>query len=128
VHEDDALRAVRAADEIRRGVSHLKLQVWIGVNTGEVVAGEGGTLVTGDAVNVAPRLEQAAPPGQLLVGKSTERLVRDWASLEQVEPLALKGRLSRFPPIACSMCCGRSQLSAARLTPLSSGARQSSRR
>jgi class 3 adenylate cyclase len=68
VHEDDALRAVRAADEIRRGVRDLKLQVRIGVNTGEVVAGEGGTLVTGDAVNVAARLEQAAPPGQVLVG------------------------------------------------------------
>jgi class 3 adenylate cyclase/tetratricopeptide (TPR) repeat protein len=97
VHEDDALRAVRAADEIRRGVRDLKLQVRIGVNTGEVVAGEGGTLVTGDAVNVAARLEQAAPPGQVLVGESTERLVRDRVSLEQVEPLVLKGKAEPVP-------------------------------
>ena len=53
-HEDDALRAVRAAAELKRP------ELRIGVNTGEVVAGEGETIVTGDAVNVAARLEQAA--------------------------------------------------------------------
>jgi class 3 adenylate cyclase len=57
VHEDDALRAVRAAAELRRP------GLRIGVNTGEVVAGDGETIVTGDAVNVAARLEQAAAPG-----------------------------------------------------------------
>ena len=63
-HEDDALRAVRAAWEMRAAVPTLGLQARIGVNTGEVVAGEGDTLVTGDAVNVAARLEQAAEPGR----------------------------------------------------------------
>ena len=63
-HEDDALRAVRAAWEMRAAVPALGLQARIGVNTGEVVAGEGDALVTGDAVNVAARLEQAADAGR----------------------------------------------------------------
>src|SRR4051794_40984761 len=78
-HEDDALRAVRAAWEMRSAVPQLGLQARIGVNTGEVVTGEGDTLVTGDAVNVAARLEQAAAPGELLIGDETRRLVRDAA-------------------------------------------------
>jgi class 3 adenylate cyclase len=97
VHEDDALRAVRAADEIRQAIDGLKLQARIGINTGEVVAGEGETLVTGDAVNVAARLEQAAPSGQVLIGESTERLVRDGVRAEPVEPLALKGKAEDVP-------------------------------
>jgi class 3 adenylate cyclase/tetratricopeptide (TPR) repeat protein len=76
-HEDDALRAVRAAWEMRKAVPTLGLQARIGVNTGEVVTGEGDTLVTGDAVNVAARLEQAAEPGDVLIGADTRRLVRD---------------------------------------------------
>src|ERR687887_2501785 len=60
-HEDDALRAVRAADEMRRAVAEHGLEARIGVNSGEVVTGSADdTLVTGDAVNVAARLEQAA--------------------------------------------------------------------
>ena len=59
-HEDDALRAVRAAVELRAAVATIGLRARIGVNTGEVVAGEGDALVTGDAVNVAARLEQTA--------------------------------------------------------------------
>jgi class 3 adenylate cyclase len=58
--EADALRAVRAAWEMRAAVPKLGLEARIGVNTGEIVAGEGDTLVTGDAVNVAARLEQGA--------------------------------------------------------------------
>jgi len=67
-HEDDALRAVRAVAEIRARLAVLGEELSValsfrtGVNTGEVVAGEGETLVTGDAVNVAARLEQAASP------------------------------------------------------------------
>jgi class 3 adenylate cyclase/tetratricopeptide (TPR) repeat protein len=76
-HEDDALRAVRAAWEMRAAVPELGLRARIGVNTGEVVTGEGDTLVTGDAVNVAARLEQAAEPGEVLIGSETRRLVRD---------------------------------------------------
>jgi class 3 adenylate cyclase/tetratricopeptide (TPR) repeat protein len=92
VHEDDALRAVRAAVEMRDAVGALGLDVRIGVNTGEVVAGTGETLATGDAVNVAARLEQAAGAGEVLIGSATERLVRDSVRAENVEPLALKGK------------------------------------
>jgi hypothetical protein len=92
-HEDDALRAVRAAEEMREAVSGHGLEARIGVDTGEVVVGgESETLVTGDAVNVAARLEQAAAPGEILIGGETRLLVRDAVRLEPVEPLALKGK------------------------------------
>ncbi len=68
-----------------------------GVNTGEVVAGEGETLVTGDAVNVAARLEQAATPGEILIGAETLSLVRDAVRVEAVEPLELKGKREPVP-------------------------------
>ena len=102
VHEDDALRAARAADELRAELTVLnaalrdeydtELQVRIGINTGEVVTSEGGTLATGDAVNVAARLEQAAQPGEILVGDETRRLAEDALELEAVEPLEAKGK------------------------------------
>jgi class 3 adenylate cyclase/tetratricopeptide (TPR) repeat protein len=97
-YEDDALRAVRAADDIRSRIAELDDDLGIalsfrtGVNTGEVVAGEGETLVTGDAVNVAARLEQAAPPGEVLIGASTLALVRDAVVTQEVDPLELKGK------------------------------------
>jgi class 3 adenylate cyclase len=97
-HEDDALRAARAAEEIRSRIAELGDELGIalsfrtGINTGEVVAGEGETLVTGDAVNVAARLEQAAPPGEVLIGASTLALVRDAVVTQGVEPLELKGK------------------------------------
>ncbi len=90
-HEDDGLRAVRAAWEMRSAVTALGLQARIGVNTGEVVTGEGDTLVTGDAVNVAARLEQAAEAGEVLIGERTRQLVRDAADVEPVEVQA-KGK------------------------------------
>src|SRR5206468_4661866 len=71
-----------------------------GVNTGVVVAGEESAerrLVTGDAVNVAARLEQAAPPGEILLGVTTHALVRDAVEAEPVEPLALKGKTEPVP-------------------------------
>src|SRR5207302_2141649 len=84
LHEDDALRAVRAAHEIGTEIEVLNVELgskgWppislrIGLNTGEVVAGDSSnaqTLVTGDAVNVAARLEQAANPGEITLGMST---------------------------------------------------------
>jgi AAA ATPase domain/Adenylate and Guanylate cyclase catalytic domain len=98
VQEDDALRAVRAADEIRRllpGVAQelgVDLTFRTGINTGEVVVGAGQTLATGDAVNVAARLEQAAAPGEIVIGADTRRLVRDAIACEPMEPLALKGK------------------------------------
>ena len=74
LHEDDALRAVRAAADMREALSGLndelerdfgvRIEARTGVNTGEVVAGEGQTLALGDAVNTAARLEQAAAPGR----------------------------------------------------------------
>ncbi len=92
VHEDDALRAVRSAVEMRDALPELGLQGRIGVMTGEVVTGTTERLVTGDAVNVAARLEQAAQPGEVLIGQPTLVLVRDAAEVEPVEPLALKGK------------------------------------
>lgn len=97
VHEDDALRAVRAAIEMRDAVATQGLEVRIGVNTGEVVAGTGETLATGDAVNVAARLEQAAGAGEILIGSLTHRLVRDAVGTEAVEPLDLKGKQQPVP-------------------------------
>ena len=89
--EDDALRAVRSAVELRDVVHNLGLDARIGVNTGAVVAGQGDTLVTGDAVNVAARLEQAAGPSDILLGADTFALVRDAVEAESVE-LDLKGK------------------------------------
>jgi class 3 adenylate cyclase/tetratricopeptide (TPR) repeat protein len=90
LHEDDALRAIRAATELRDGVTEVQLR--IGVNTGEVVAGAGETLVTGDAVNVAARLQQGAGPGEVLVGERTLGLVRDAIDVEVVESIDAKGK------------------------------------
>lgn len=96
-HEDDALRAVRAALEIKQAVEAFQLSARIGINTGEVVAAPGETLVTGDAVNVAARMEQAAESGEILIGEVTERLVRDAARMEPIAPLALKGKTKPVP-------------------------------
>src|SRR3954454_401915 len=79
-HEDDALRAVRAALEMQLAVARMEgeLEIRIGINTGEVVTGdEQTTLVSGDAVNVAKRLEEAAPSGEILVGGGTRALVEN---------------------------------------------------
>jgi class 3 adenylate cyclase len=70
-HEDDALRACRAAVEMRDALPDLGIRGRIGVNTGEVVTGTSERLATGDAVNVAARFEQAAGPGEVLIGEST---------------------------------------------------------
>ena len=105
LHEDDALRAVRAAQEMRHRLDRLneelerdrgvRLLNRTGVNTGEVVTGSpdsGQGLVIGDPVNVAARLEQAAQPGEILIGETTYRLTRDAVRAEPLEPLALKGK------------------------------------
>jgi class 3 adenylate cyclase/tetratricopeptide (TPR) repeat protein len=92
LHEDDALRAVRAAAEIREALPDLDVQARIGVNTGEVVTGTEERLATGDAVNVAARLEQAAAPGEILLGAETVRRVRAAVDTEQLPPLTLKGK------------------------------------
>ena len=97
VHEDDALRAVRAALEMRDALPALGLQGRIGVMTGEVVTGTVERLATGDALNVAARLEQAAQPGEVLIGRPTLALVRDAAEVEPLEPLNLKGKAESVP-------------------------------
>ena len=107
VHEDDALRAVRAAAEIGDAVAELneeferdwgvRLGVHTGVNTGEVVTGvvsAGHTLATGDTLVVAARLQQAAAEGEVLLGADTFRLVADDVRAERVESLVLKGRIT----------------------------------
>jgi class 3 adenylate cyclase/tetratricopeptide (TPR) repeat protein len=96
-HEDDALRAVRAAAEMRDALPELGLQGRIGVTTGEVVTGTEERLATGDAVNVAARLEQAAAAGEVLLGEPTLALVRDAVEVEAVEPLVLKGKSEPLP-------------------------------
>ena len=74
-----------SAVELRDVVQELGLDARIGVNTGPVVAGEGDTLVTGDAVYVAARLEQAAGAGEVLLGDETLALVRDAVETERVD-------------------------------------------
>ena len=102
LHEDDALRAVRAAAGLREELSQLNAQleaefgttlsVRTGVNTGQVVVGTEERLATGDAVNLAARLEQAAGPGEIVMGHQTWRLVHDAVTAEPLEPLRLKGK------------------------------------
>ena len=101
VHEDDALRAVRAAADLLAEVRDLtrelqlrlgvELAVRIGVNTGEVLSG-GEALMSGDAANVAARLEAAAGAGEVLLGEATYRLVRDLVEAEDVSTLVVKGK------------------------------------
>jgi class 3 adenylate cyclase len=91
-HEDDALRACRAAVEMRDALPELGIAGRLGVNTGEVVTGTEERLATGDAVNVAARLEQAAAPGEVLIGEETLRLVRAAVSVGEERRLDLKGK------------------------------------
>ena len=102
VHEDDAVRAVRATAELRVAMQTLNeelahdygttLELRIGINTGEVVTGTEERLATGDAVNVAARLQQAAAPGEILLGAETRALARDAVDVEELVPLELKGK------------------------------------
>jgi class 3 adenylate cyclase len=109
-HEDDALRAVRAVVELRERLAELNveleqvhgvvLRTRMGVNTGEAIAGEpetGQSFATGYAVNVAAKLQHAAPVDGILLGAPTYRLVRDAVAAEAVEPLALGGAASPIP-------------------------------
>src|SRR5262249_20082148 len=87
----------RLNDELDRDYG-VRLTNRTGVNTGEVVAGEptpGQRLVTGDTVNTAARLEQAAPPFEVLIGEPTYRLLRAPLEGAEVGPLELKGKSAR---------------------------------
>ena len=98
--EDHAERALHTALSMRRRVKELfgdRLALRIGVNTGDVVIGrprEGSSFVTGDAVNVAARLEQAAAPGEILVGERTARAAR--GAFEFDEPQTVAGSTATF--------------------------------
>src|SRR4051794_7884387 len=96
-HEDDALRACRAAVEMRDALPELGVSGRIGVNTGEVVTGTSERLATGDAVNVAARLEQAAAPGEVLMGRPTHMLVQGAVVAKPVDALELKGKSEPVP-------------------------------
>ena len=92
LHEDDALRAARAGEELRSAFADADVAIRIGINTGQVVTGVGETLGSGDAFNVAARLQQSASPGEVLVGAETYALVRGAVDVEQLAPLDVKGK------------------------------------
>ena len=114
VREDDALRAVRAAAEIRERVqtvaehAGVTLTARTAVDTGLVLSGEGEALTIGDAVAVATRLGHFAMPGEIVLGEETLRLVRDAVRVEPFEPVSMKGhakpvtafRLAAIDPLA----------------------------
>jgi DNA-binding SARP family transcriptional activator/class 3 adenylate cyclase/tetratricopeptide (TPR) repeat protein len=108
LHEDDALRAVRAAVELREAGAALSAELErergvgigmkFGVESGEVFLRAGARrspFAAGDAFNVASRLEGTAPEGEILLGENTYPLVRDFVQAEPLEPLALKGRAAK---------------------------------
>ncbi len=102
-HEDDALRAVRAGIEMQERLkglneaSSIPLAARIGVTTGEVLVPADDKPIIGDAMNTASRLQTSASPGEILIGESTFRLVRDAVAAEEVEPLTLKGKAEPVP-------------------------------
>jgi class 3 adenylate cyclase len=111
VHEDDALRAVRAAAAMHARLRTLneelesawgaRLAIRIGINTGEVMAGDpsaGHGFVSGSAVNIAKRLEQAAEPGEILLGDATHRLVRHAVTTTPIGPISLRGKRDTEEP------------------------------
>ncbi|MGH2738667.1 MAG: adenylate/guanylate cyclase domain-containing protein, partial [Actinomycetota bacterium] len=106
LREDDALRSVRAASEMRADLEELnreledrhgvRIEARTGINTGEVLAEDSrpDAPLTADAANTAARLEQAAGPGEILIGDSTYGLVRDAVTAEPAGPLELRGKAS----------------------------------
>ena len=91
-HEDDATRAVRAGLAIVESVGDLDLQARVGIEAGEVVSDESDlTLATGEAINVAVRLQQQAGPGEVLIGPGAHRLTLGAVEAEDLGPLELRG-------------------------------------
>src|ERR1700716_3370733 len=114
VHEDDAIRAVRAGMAIRERVRRLgraeglaaPLEVRIGIESGEAATGVGPAgqlLVTGPVVNMAARLQSAARPGQILAGQTTRALTKEAVSYGHRRLVKAKGfdvELPSFPAVA----------------------------
>jgi class 3 adenylate cyclase/tetratricopeptide (TPR) repeat protein len=98
-HEDDAVRAVRAGLAILESVRDLELRARIGIESGEVVADASldATFATGDAVNVAARLQQAAGPNEILIGPGAYRLAFGEVELESAGLQELRGRPDPVP-------------------------------
>jgi class 3 adenylate cyclase len=105
VHEDDALRTVRAAEEMRSELEELNaelasrsgvaLQTRTGINTGEVLIvalAPGSNFAAGDVMNTGARLQQLAAPGEILLGESTWRLIRGAVEAQPMDPVPVKGR------------------------------------
>jgi class 3 adenylate cyclase len=123
-HGDDADRALDAALELRDRVRDDptlgdRLPIRLGVNSGEVVASRDATagdfLVTGDAVNVAARLQQAAEPWTIVVAERTVGAARDAFAFRSLPPISAKGKAH---PIGASELLGRSSRPRVRRTPL----------
>ena len=123
-HGDDAARAVAAALELRDRVREdsalgERLPIRLGISSGEVVASRepaaGDFLVTGDAVNVAARLQQAAEPWSILVGERAARAAGRSFLLRPIEPIGVRGKSL---PVPASEVIGRSEPATARRTPL----------
>jgi len=108
LHEDDALRALRAATDLKAAIRELnvdlerthgvRIEIRTGVNSGEVIAGDptrDNSFVSGDVVVVAERLQRSAAPGEILIGEETYRLARDAIDAEPLEPLIVKGKRDR---------------------------------
>ena len=92
-HEDDAERAVKAALGIIDSIHDLELEARIGIESGEVVTDTGdSTFATGEAVNLAARLQQNADPGQILVGPAAHRLTLGRIEVEEIGPVDVRGR------------------------------------
>jgi class 3 adenylate cyclase/tetratricopeptide (TPR) repeat protein len=91
-HEDDAVRAVRAGLSILEHMHELELEARVGIEAGEIVSDESDlTFATGEAINVAVRLQQAASPGEILIGPGAHRLSLDGIQTEDLGPLDLRG-------------------------------------
>ena len=120
LHEDDALRAVRAAVDLAPALQPLNvdlagrgetaIELRVGIQTGEVVADEatgGDSLATGDTLNTAARLEQVANPGEIVIGRTTYLLVRDAVSADAIDDLVLRGKRSAVGAYRVTGLAGR---------------------
>src|SRR5262245_37396222 len=122
-HEDDAERAVRAAFAVLEQVHDLGLEARVGVESGEVVVDDDAesTFVTGDSVNIAARLQQAAAPGEIVLGPTVRRLTAGAVEVEDAGPVEIKGRADPLwtwralrpvdapPPVAAAWFVGREE-------------------